>query len=231
MRVFQSSYNDRSGKLRKTKTWYIEFRDHLQTMRRIPGMNDRKQAEALGHRIESLVSLKVAGQTLPPDMTKWIETLSSRLHRVLGKYGLLDANKVAALRPLLEHVDGGFDSPGWRQYLIAKGNTPDYIELACGRVKRVIKGCKCVYWSEISATRILACLNDLRADRKDTKDKVKRGISAQTFNFYLTAVKSFCRWMVKDGRATESPVDHLDGLNVKTDRRHDRRALSVEELQ
>jgi len=37
--------------------------------------------------------------------------------------------------------------------------------------------------------------------------------------------------MVKDGRASESPVAHLDGLNVKTERRHDRRALDVEEVR
>jgi len=54
---------------------------------------------------------------------------------------------------------------------------------------------------------------------------------AQTFNFYLAAFKQFCRWMVKDGRASESPVAYLDGLNVKTDRRHDRRALSADELR
>jgi hypothetical protein len=36
--------------------------------------------------------------------------------------------------------------------------------------------------------------------------------------------------MVKDRRAAESPVAHLDGLNVKTDRRHDRRALAVDEF-
>jgi integrase len=37
--------------------------------------------------------------------------------------------------------------------------------------------------------------------------------------------------MVRDGRASESPLAHLDGLNVKTDRRHDRRTLSVDELR
>ena len=52
------------------------------------------------------------------------------------------------------------------------------------------------------------------------------GISAQTFNFYLQAVRQFARWMVRDGRASESPVAHLQGLNVKADRR----ALTVQEL-
>src|SRR5439155_2096918 len=89
----------------------------------------------------------------------------------------------------------------------------------------IIDGCGFRYQSDIDAGKVLAFLGDLRADTA-----AKRGISAQTFNFYLGAIKQFCRWMVKDRRAVESPVAHLDGLNVKTDRRHDRRALTVEEL-
>jgi site-specific recombinase XerC len=69
---------------------------------------------------------------------------------------------------------------------------------------------------------VLSHINGLR--------QAKNGISAQTFNFYLQAIKQFCRWMVKDRRATENPLLHLQGLNVRTDRRHDRRALSLEEL-
>jgi site-specific recombinase XerC len=56
------------------------------------------------------------------------------------------------------------------------------------------------------------------------------GISAQTSNFYLQAVKQFARWMVRDGRASESPLDHLTGVNAKLDRRHDRRNLTASEL-
>jgi site-specific recombinase XerD len=36
--------------------------------------------------------------------------------------------------------------------------------------------------------------------------------------------------MLKFRRAHENPVSHLDGLNMRTDRRHDRRALTVGEL-
>lgn len=35
---------------------------------------------------------------------------------------------------------------------------------------------------------------------------------------------------MREGRASQSPLAHLQGLNVKTDRRHDRRAFSVDEL-
>ncbi|MHC4680835.1 MAG: tyrosine-type recombinase/integrase, partial [Planctomycetota bacterium] len=56
-------------------------------------------------------------------------------------------------------------------------------------------------------------------------------MSAQTFNFYLQAMKQFCKWMAQDRRASESPLEHLKGLNVRTDRRHDRRSLEPDELR
>jgi len=55
--------------------------------------------------------------------------------------------------------------------------------------------------------------------------------SAATRNYHLAALKQFCRWMVAERRATESPVAHLKGLNVRTDRRYVRRALEPDELR
>jgi integrase len=50
-------------------------------------------------------------------------------------------------------------------------------------------------------------------------------------NFYLQAIKQFCRWLVKDRRMGDNPLAHLSGGNVRTDRRHDRRELAEEELR
>jgi integrase len=57
------------------------------------------------------------------------------------------------------------------------------------------------------------------------------GLSIQTQNFYLNAMKQFCRWMVQNRRTDTNPLAHLAGGNVKLDRRHDRRPLSEEQLQ
>jgi len=293
MRVFQSTYKDRTGATRKTQRWYIELQDHRGTRRRIPAYTDRKQSEAVGRNVERLARLKVAGEALDPTLTKWVEGLPSKLRKVLGRIGLLDAAKTAALRPLREHLDGAPDTPGFRQALEAKGATQDYVELTVNRAKCVIEGCGFTFWSDLSASKVMAYLNGLRADRvvctrKALKrlsgvekngpdawiafcpvhqnppddqpprltvtasgsrlavscgsgcdpaavykalDCIRRGASAQTFNYYLRAIRQFCRWMVKDGRASESPVAHLDGLNVRTDRRHDRRSLTVDEMR
>jgi integrase/recombinase XerD len=48
---------------------------------------------------------------------------------------------------------------------------------------------------------------------------------------YLKAAKQFTRWLVRDRRTPTDPLVHLSRLNVRTDRRHDRRALSDEEFK
>lgn len=110
--------------------------------------------------------------------------------------------------------------------LRANGVTTRQVDLVCGRLRRVINGCEFKAWGDITASRTMEYLHKLRRLVSETRP----GISAQTFNFYLQAVKQFGRWMVKDRRAPDNPLAHLKGLNVRTDRRHDRRALSEQEL-
>ena len=123
-------------------------------------------------------------------------------------------------RPLTEHL-ADFEAD-----LVAKGTSAKQAKLVCGRAGKVIASCRFHIWSDISATRVQRFL---AKQRKDTEDK--RGMSAQTSNFYLQAIKGFCAWLTSNQRAPESPLRHLKGLNVKTDRRHDRRALSDDECR
>ena len=232
MRALQSTYKDAKGRTRPTQTWYVEFRDHLEMPRRVAGFHDRKATEALGRNIEKLAWCKADGGTLDPVLTRWVEGLSPYLRRKLAAFGILDAGKVAALRPLAEHIDGGADAPGWRQFLSAKGNTPKHIGLFCGRVKRAFGECGMVFWSDLSATKIMAYLDGLRQDKHDEKGElVKGGLSAAGFNGYVKAALGFARWMVREGRATENPLAGLRKVNERVDRRRERRALSVDELR
>ncbi len=223
--MFKATYRDRKGRTRESAKWYLEFRDHMEVTRRLPAFTDAKASEELGRQIERLLSFRGAGDMLPPDVSKWIEGVPARIRRLLGKWGILTAGKCAAMKPLAEHLED------WRAYLAAKGATKAHVDLVCARAEKIIEACGFTNWSDIRAAKALAYLNDLRADRTDADGREIRGISAQTFNFYLAALKQFCRWAVKDGRMTQSPVEYLEGLNVRTDRRHDRRALSVDEAR
>ena len=89
-----------------------------------------------------------------------------------------------------------------------------------------------MFWNDIQASKVQYTISDLRKYVKTKAGLKDLGeISAQTYNFYLKAVKQFCKWMVQDGRASESPVEHLQTINVRADRRHDRRSLEPDEIR
>jgi integrase len=70
-----------------------------------------------------------------------------------------------------------------------------------------------------------------RATVEALRERAVRGASAQTSNYYLSHLKSFCRWLVRERRMGQSPVAHLQPGNERTDRRHDRRELDADELR
>ena len=87
-------------------------------------------------------------------------------------------------------------------------------------MRRVFKECGFKLWGDVNAGKVQAFLAVLRA----------RGAGARTANCYLVAFKSFCAWMVRAGRASESPVHHLQRHNQRVDVRRRRRAMTNFEL-
>jgi integrase len=217
MRVFKTTYRDRQGVTQESSKWYVEFRDHAETIRRLPAFTSKQASEAFGQNLDKLISYhRATGGLTDPSLQQWLSQIPQSARERLVEIGLLDGERAAVTKPLSKHLDDFAES------LKAKGSTSRHVELVKSRASKVIEGCGFQHYSSISASKVLSQINDLR--------QAKNGISAQTFNFYLQAIKQFCRWMVKDRRATENPLLHLQGLNVRTDRRHDRRALSLEEL-
>ncbi len=117
-------------------------------------------------------------------------------------------------RPLSEHVDA------FERHLTHKGNTARYVAETTMKVRRIVEGCRWKLIRDLSASRTQQFLADLRTG----------GLSAQTANHHLRAIKEFSRWLVRDRRTGDDPLTHLSLLNVRSDRRHDRRALSDDEF-
>ncbi len=175
----------------------------------------------MGRNLVRLVEhYRATGGQTDPGLSRWVAELPRRLQEKLVGIGLLSADRTLTVQSLSVHLQA------WATALHAKGNSPYQVEVVTGRAKRIIDGCKFRFYSDINACKVQTHLHELREGTKQ-----KKGISAQTFNFYLEAIKQLCRWMIKDRRAIENPVAHLDGLNVRTDRRRDRRALTSDELQ
>jgi integrase len=215
MRVFKASFKDRKGRSRKSSKWYVELKDHLEAVRRFVGFRDKRATEELGRKLERLVANRVSGRPPDAELARWVEGLPSKLRDRLLKIGLLDSWQAASANGLAGHL------LDFKKALAAAGNTEKHVTLTYKRAKRVLDGIKAVYWSDIRPSAVQGFLAALR-------DGDKR-MSIQTSNHHLRAVKQFCRWMVRDKRASEDPVVHLKGGNVKTDRRHIRRALTPDE--
>lgn len=212
MRIFKQQYKTKSGRMKQCSKYYIELKDHLGVLRKYPGFSDKRLTFALGSRIELLTAFKRAGQ--PPDaqICEWLQGISKKLSDRLAKIGLIDMNRVAAGRPLIEHLN---------DYRLSIGDITQHARTSYSALKKIFSECKFVYWSDVQASRLYNHLINLR-----TKNK----ISQRTFNKWLKACRAFCSWMVQDRRASESPISHLRPVTI-TIREVDRRALEDSELK
>ena len=215
MRLFKASYKDRKGRARKSSKYYVEFKDHLDVIRRLPAFTDEDSSAEFGRKLEKLAALRANHLTPDKALGAWIETLSRATLNRLARIGLLERERVASSKRLMEHVED------WRAALTAKRNTAQHVKLVTARAKAVIEGCGFQYHSDVAPARVLGFLAEKRDD----------GLSIQSSNFHLQAFKQFYRWLVTEQRVSESPVGHLRGGNVKTDKRHERRALSLAEIR
>ncbi len=133
----------------------------------------------------------------------------------LGAAGLGNPYERHWVRSLDEHLDE------FERALCDKGVTQKHAKLTTWRARNAFKDMQVTQWTQISHSNVESWLAARR----------RKGTSAQTSNHYLRAIKQFCRWMVRDRRAGESPIAMLSTVNVRSDRRFIRRALSLDELR
>ena len=213
MRLYQKA-KGRGGK------WWVDFVDHTGHRRRWGLFADKRQSEVFAQRLQDLIAVRQNRGVLPVDLQTWTEGLAPSMHKKFLTSGLLDRQGAEAVKPLSVHM------ADFKGSLEAKGNTQTYADLTYSRLTTVVDGCGFKTLGDIRADHVERRLAELREGTED-----KPGISAASSNYYLQACRQFTRWLVQNRRASENPLAHLRRLNTKTDRRHDRRALEVEELQ
>jgi len=207
MRVFK--------KQRTATKFTIELRDHLGIVRRFSGLTDRRQTEQMGRRIEALVECRSARGSLDSETSRWLENAPPALKARLAAVGIIDGARVSAAKPLVELLKG------FTGHLEAKERTAKYVGECEAMLRRVFDECRFVVWSDITSGKVEAYLKALRDG----------GLSVRRSNGYLTALKSFARWMIDSGQASESALRGLRKLNEKIDVRRERRAATPDELR
>jgi integrase len=222
MRAYLPKHKER-GVVHVGKTWVLGFTDHDGIHRHISsGLRDKRQALALGRRIEQLMACRIGGE--PPDaaMQRWIDALPRRLCERLAAFGVLDRGRAAGNRPLAEHLEdfvASLEARGVKQAQAVKA-----------RVAYILRACGAGRLGQLSPSAVERVIGEIRDVGATARSRKKGGASLQTANHYLRAVKQFTRWLRRDGRTGEDVLAHLRGYAVALDRRHDRRALRDEEL-
>lgn len=131
-----------------------------------------------------------------------------------AKAGLIDPTDAQRKRPLEHHM------AEFKRYLENRAVTTKQVQISTMQIEKIVTAKKWKFIGDISASGALDYLGDLRTN----------GRSAQTYNHYLKSIKQFTRWLVRDHRTPMDPLVHLSKLNVATDRRHYRRAVSPDEF-
>jgi len=222
MKVRRHSYTT-DGVKHETQKFYIVFTDNRGERHQLPAFGDKKNSQALARTLARYLGATSTGEPPPPDLAAWPAKLERTIRKTLVKWGIITGRAAGLPASLSEHLDA------WQAFLVGKENSPRDLKQKVARARRVLEGCGFLTIADIAAAPVLEYLKGLRDDPHAGRSGYD-GISAQTFNHYRQAVKQFCRWLCRNGHAAANPLEYLPGLNVRTDRRHDRRALDVQEI-
>jgi hypothetical protein len=175
-----------------------------------------RASETIARVVDRLSSLRSSNESvLPPEVARAVEAMPTAVVDRLGAWDIIPAERVAASRPLVEHI------ADFHAALLARGNTAKHASVTTARVASVFTACGFKGISDISASKVQIHVAGLRKDMADAAGNARRGKSVATSNYILRDAKAFMRWMVQDGRCHENPLAHLKGMNTSTDRRHD----------
>ena len=213
MRVYKRTRKV-GGKIRADKKYTVEFRDHLDTVRRLVAFSDGKQSNALAERIEKLVTWRRLGGKPDLMLQTWLVAASAELLAKLLEWDLVPSEMAGRDKPLSDHL------ADFKVNLLARGRGPDHCATVLARVTRLFDLCDFAFHGDIKHEKAETVLGQLR----------DKGMSQQTVNHYVRCAKQFTRWMVDKDRATTNPLSKLVCENVEADRRIERRELSADEI-
>jgi integrase len=208
---------------RKGAPWYIDYFDENGQRHRVKGCSDRGATDQIARKLESEVELRRRGVT------------DARV----------DARVAHSARPLSDHLEA------FHAHLIAKDSTTKHAVLTLERARRVValvKGATLAvvvppkkittaeretFAEKVGGFVKAARLIDLTGDRVQSALATLRdsGMSLQSVNHHRAAIRGFSRWAWRAGRTVDDALAGVTGLNVKEDRRHDRRTLAIGELR
>lgn len=202
--------------LRQSEKWYISFEDNLQRPQCIKAFTNEQASRQLADKIQQLMNYRGASTALDTDLLKFVEKMPSDIRDELISFGVID-NPKAKRRMDFAYLFAEYEE--WlRSSKFRHGyrRTKASCDIACARTKKIAAGCGFGQWSDIKGGAIEKYLGGLN-------------LSPGTYNGYVVAFKTFCKWVTDNDFAEKSPVKNLKML-AKSEDEH-RRALTPDEVQ
>ena len=230
MRLYRPHWKSPDGPRRKSPRWWIDFTDGDRRRWRLPGLPDKRATEALARNVEKLLAVRASGDALSADLLTWLEQVPSDFRQRLADAGLIGAERVGGLVPLME-----LDAAG----AVSGGHLADFVadmaarNVSAAQQRNVTQRCRvilhragCRFLRDLSAARIQAAIAGLAAPTAARP----AGLGKQSLQHHVRAVKQFSRWLRRERRTAEDVLVGLKGYNAETDRRHERRGFTADEM-
>jgi len=109
----------------------------------------------------------------------------------------------------------------WTESLTNNGRTKKHTTTVTVRASKTCRSIQAERLSDLRQSLVKSALADMQ----------KGGLSLQTCQHYLRAIKQFSRWLFREGLTKQDQLAHLEGYNTATDRRYERRPLLAEEVE
>lgn len=216
MRVFKRKRKDKqTGRTVAYKNYSVEFKDHREKKRCLTAYPNKQASDELARKIGHLVNCKVSTAPVPPELNRWIDSLSKRILENLEKWEIISHARASGAQNLNDVVEI------WkREALLPGGNTEEHAKLYVTRVTKIIEGCDFQFPADIKRGEIMSWLHGC----------IERGvISVQTRNHYATAINAFCRWLKEEGFLSDRAYRNISKQPLNGAIERDRRALTEDE--
>ena len=182
----------------KSKTWRGRYTDSKGAIKSVTLFDSKELSKAKFAAIIQRVREELAGVRRPDPFEEQRET-PLICSKCKGSGCKDDKSQLIACEQ--NHL------AGFREHLEAKGSTTQHVALSVQRILTVFQKCGFKLLPEIAGGRVLTWL----------KDRRQAGLSPASSNHYLTAMKAFGNWLLKDRRSPENPFVHLSRVNAKVD--------------
>ena len=230
MRLYRPTWKDKEGKRRRSARWWLDFTDGNGRRLRFPGLTDRRQTEALGVNVEKLIAVKVSGDSLPAELLRRLEALPTAFRQRLAKADLIDRERASGLAVLMVlDADNKVIGGHLADFLAdaeARGVSPTQRQMLAQRIRDTLQRAGAKWLRDLSASRMQAAVASFGAPTEDRPN----GLGRQSLQHYTRAVKQFSKWLQRERRTAEDSLVGMKGYNAETDKRHERRGFTADEM-